>query len=489
MTSQSRKNSNKLRKWLSVLDFGATGDGVTDDSGAFQSAADYAASLAPESPTIFIPAGDYLIGATVSISSDIELEGEGSGTYGTRIFASDALNADLFFVTSGARFKSITIVGSDVGVNSSETLVHIEGANNVSLDNVALFNSYTALLVDGASSSFYLSIDRCRFQNTNGAFIKIDNSSASGVDLIMSHTRFLGKMGGFCWQIENGLGSIIASDVVISVTGAAPTQHLCYFGTPATLYGGAQFTGCVFENTGAVPTGASVYLNGAPGNPWRGMHFVNCLITANLGPSLVVGYTDDVNFTDCTFASSNVTANIQFAAAVSSIGVRMTSCRYESLSAAPVIHALADTVIGLGVTLPVWKGASSFIDFSSVTPAQLTLDVIGGNVGTAATPIVLSNYTNTKKNISTHGDNYGPLQRKTLVGTLDGAGAASVAHGITSGQVRVVQVEAWGKGGSGEMVKLTVATVDGANIAISGGTASAKYRVHVLYTTEVDTNW
>lgn len=54
----------KLSQYISVADFGAVGDGVTDDSAAVQKAFDY---IAPLGGTLFFPRGRYLFGSQVVI--------------------------------------------------------------------------------------------------------------------------------------------------------------------------------------------------------------------------------------------------------------------------------------------------------------------------------------------------------------------------------------------------------------------------------------
>lgn len=56
-----RPAQDKLREFVSVKDFGAVGDGVTDDTSAIQAALD-----ASTSRMLFFPAGNYLMGSTVS---------------------------------------------------------------------------------------------------------------------------------------------------------------------------------------------------------------------------------------------------------------------------------------------------------------------------------------------------------------------------------------------------------------------------------------
>lgn len=65
---------------VNVLDFGAIGDGTTDDSVAFQQAIDY---IGANNKTLYIPAGEYLINTQVEIvnaSNPINIFGQGKDT-------------------------------------------------------------------------------------------------------------------------------------------------------------------------------------------------------------------------------------------------------------------------------------------------------------------------------------------------------------------------------------------------------------------------
>ncbi|WP_437934701.1 glycosyl hydrolase family 28-related protein [Sorangium sp. So ce341] len=74
-----------------VTDFGAVGDGVTDDTDAFA-----AAIAAAENGAVLIPAGRYVITDVLRISkSDVVLRGEGSGPAGSVLFIPQSL-ADVY---------------------------------------------------------------------------------------------------------------------------------------------------------------------------------------------------------------------------------------------------------------------------------------------------------------------------------------------------------------------------------------------------------
>lgn len=64
----------KMGEIVSVKDFGATGDGVTDDTAAIQAALDYAALVFA---TVLLPRGDYRTSDALVLSSTTGLRGEG----------------------------------------------------------------------------------------------------------------------------------------------------------------------------------------------------------------------------------------------------------------------------------------------------------------------------------------------------------------------------------------------------------------------------
>ena len=60
---------------LNVLDFGATGNGTTDDTAAIQAAITYIYSLANPSgvsaiPALYFPAGIYLMSSTITMGNN-----------------------------------------------------------------------------------------------------------------------------------------------------------------------------------------------------------------------------------------------------------------------------------------------------------------------------------------------------------------------------------------------------------------------------------
>lgn len=90
----ARTVDSKLKDFISVKDFGATGDGSTDDTAAIQAAINYVqtfynpATYGPSSPgpgvtEVFFPFGVYKITAALTVTKSISLRGEGHSEFST----------------------------------------------------------------------------------------------------------------------------------------------------------------------------------------------------------------------------------------------------------------------------------------------------------------------------------------------------------------------------------------------------------------------
>jgi len=66
----TRNMQDKVRESVSVLDFGAVGDGVTDDTAAIQAAINYVASL-PRGGRVYYPKGRYRVTSTIYVSNPL----------------------------------------------------------------------------------------------------------------------------------------------------------------------------------------------------------------------------------------------------------------------------------------------------------------------------------------------------------------------------------------------------------------------------------
>ena len=76
----NRPINQKLSEWISVKDFGATGDGTTDDTVAINAALTAAGALSPRG-TVVLPPGFYKTTDTLNVPIGVTLTGEGNAAW------------------------------------------------------------------------------------------------------------------------------------------------------------------------------------------------------------------------------------------------------------------------------------------------------------------------------------------------------------------------------------------------------------------------
>jgi len=150
-----RSTSDKFADRTSVKDYGATGDGLSDDTNAIINA--LAASDA-----VYLPEGEYLTSATITLTSGQSLYGAGASS----VIKANSASFNVIEVTEDyARIADLKIEGGDIGiklygltrpcVQTSVTDVTIVGANiGVQLDGYTnpsypcYWNNFTRVLVE-----------------------------------------------------------------------------------------------------------------------------------------------------------------------------------------------------------------------------------------------------------------------------------------------------------------------------------------------------
>jgi hypothetical protein len=158
----------KLRESVSVKDFGAVGDGVADDTAAFQNALGGYSTRR----SVFVPAGTYLITSTLAMGVYKELIGESSQTSIINFDSSDSycITGDAF---SSVENISLTNITSPLGTKtalSSYTPTTSNGWRNGKIKNVSATNFYYGIgstqgLVQGLM--FQNVYERVRIYNAN----------------------------------------------------------------------------------------------------------------------------------------------------------------------------------------------------------------------------------------------------------------------------------------------------------------------------------
>jgi hypothetical protein len=170
----SRTLTSKMRDVVSVKDFGAVGDGATDDTSAVQAAIN-AASV---SKSIYVPAGTYLVSALTYPTTGLTMYGD----YPFSVIqhnvptANSLLQSTAFGVANSfVNLTGLVFDGNNRTLAANVAMVRIAEASSVNLNQCKFINyNWTALSILGCAST---KIDHCTFSNWGST--NVSNTSSN----------------------------------------------------------------------------------------------------------------------------------------------------------------------------------------------------------------------------------------------------------------------------------------------------------------------
>ncbi|WP_342416270.1 glycosyl hydrolase family 28-related protein [Paenibacillus sp. FSL R10-2782] len=171
--------------FINVKEFGAKGDGVSDDSAAFQSAVD---AVIQVGGTIYVPVGRYVLKTRVNIDltnfttsgKAVNIRGDNANT----TFIINQTNADFAFYVHGKHFsyfhmENMTITGTDLNTHKG---LHMVFLSEQYLENLVFTNLFLGIQMEDVVRCKLMS---CTFnQNKNGMYCndRISESTANAID-------------------------------------------------------------------------------------------------------------------------------------------------------------------------------------------------------------------------------------------------------------------------------------------------------------------
>jgi hypothetical protein len=105
------------------------------------------------------------------------------------------------------------------------------------------------------------------------------------------------------------------------------------------------------------------------------------------------------------------------------------------------------------------------------------LRVQPGNVSTVGAGLTVNGFLQS-------GESSPAWKVNRYTGTLDAFGSASIGHGIANAHTRVLTAGAWYRGSGGEARPLSIDSIDGSNLYISGGAPNTAIRITVIYSAD-----
>jgi hypothetical protein len=376
---------------INVKDYGALGDGVTNDKPAIDLAiaAANAAGVSARGVDLYFPAGVYILSTALAnyISNNVTVNG--AGWQSTVIYANyttgDILQLGNGTSKSGGGIRNLSVWCS--GARTSGASINVNAMNDAVIQDVVINYCYQGVYIQGSSIKVW--IDRVEINNTNStanaAGILVTNGLAGDTyirQVIMSN-------GTACTagiQItQSGHFAIINCNVTKAVTGllinpAAATTYVSYGFIEHSLFDSCTTNGMLISpSTSATAMVRSLtfvdsWFSGSTANPGYGiqittaasaivdgLNFIGCRVLNNYthGVYFVASGPTNVSFIDCRICgnsagSSGAADGVNLAAAVS--GITISYCKIGMAGTATNTQRYA---------INVAAGASSDLKFTN----------------------------------------------------------------------------------------------------------------------------
>lgn len=197
-----RSVQSKLRETVSVMDFGAIGDGVANDTAAIQAAIN---SLT-WGGTVFFPNGTYRTTANIILKTGVSLRGHRA----IITYTAPTINGGAFFTTTTGGISDVEISGfvfDGKGVHSTAAFANPYGGGN----SVGFTNNQNALII--ANNSFNVTITGNVFKGLARPI-----TTGWGAQIIITGNQFINN-GNFALSVNTTEFVVFTGNIVRGILG------------------------------------------------------------------------------------------------------------------------------------------------------------------------------------------------------------------------------------------------------------------------------
>ena len=250
-----RTIAERFSRSVSVKDFGAQVDGVTDDTDAIQNALDCGADY------VLFPAGTYRISSTINITQSCTLEALGKAI----IKPVDGLTTNMALVTiqtGDLTIEGFSFEGNVSGGTASNRAIDVDQGSykNITITD-CMFTGFSNYGINAFESG---SLDNFRIRGCNfkdfdsGDFGCIQLTEPSITGLLVENCRFDAITGTAIGVRDNGVGGILKGITIRSCNINHSSYGIVAIGVEVWNATDVSITNCIFKNSSnaIVPTGS-----------------------------------------------------------------------------------------------------------------------------------------------------------------------------------------------------------------------------------------
>jgi hypothetical protein len=303
-STTARTLQDRFAEVFNVKDYGAKGNGSTDDSAAIQATVDAAESFIASDPTlgavVYLPSAIYVTSTTITVNTDgIVIRGDGNEA---TVWINDTANTDTLLFSKGAapwlqqiELHSIRFYSNLVDPGTSGAQVRLQNCGSFIIEGCWIEQKFDNLVIEGGLGGF---VTNSQIQAGANWISRKTGSSAVRLKSVGSQAA---QANFTSCNIQSSGANTYLDDALVIESGDGPSFHGCHIGfggqsqirirqnTATDIITGAQFVGCFIDGFfGATPIDGVVIENPNSRTPTLGsIFFDGCLISGTFSGDVV----------------------------------------------------------------------------------------------------------------------------------------------------------------------------------------------------------